>query len=270
MSKSFISYYGGKAKLSKWLLQFVPEHKCYVEVFGGGAALLLNKPLAVSNVYNDIDKRLFDLFSVLGDTEKFEEFKRKCEATPHSRDFFEQAKVELKESDSQVDRAVAAFVLFRQSFSGKTRYWRYTLQISFKSHWWDKVESLDVFHNIFRRVQIENLDWRQIFKRYDSSDTFFYLDPPYTHDQRVSIGDYQNDFSDEQHVELIDSIQGLKGKVMISGYNNPIYDSLIGWEIYQKDVKVDAFVGRGQDRSKRTECIWLNYNGMMERELKFD
>jgi len=36
-------YYGGKFYLLPYLLKVIPKHICYVEVFGGGGYLLLNK-----------------------------------------------------------------------------------------------------------------------------------------------------------------------------------------------------------------------------------
>jgi DNA adenine methylase len=34
---------GGKSRLASWMLEFVPQHTCFVEVFGGAANLLDNK-----------------------------------------------------------------------------------------------------------------------------------------------------------------------------------------------------------------------------------
>ncbi|MEM5592883.1 DNA adenine methylase [Niallia circulans] len=41
--KSPIKWVGGKSKLVNKLIPIFPEHKGYVEVFGGSAILLLNK-----------------------------------------------------------------------------------------------------------------------------------------------------------------------------------------------------------------------------------
>lgn len=74
--KSPINWLGGKSPLVKWLLQHVPPHDYYLEMFGGGGALLFAKPKAKFEVYNDVDEGLFTLFSVLRDPEKFQEFLR--------------------------------------------------------------------------------------------------------------------------------------------------------------------------------------------------
>ena len=74
--RSPICWLGGKGLLVKKLLPLVPEHRIYVEVFGGGASLLLAKDPAVSEVevYNDLDSRLVNLFEVLREPEGFAEF----------------------------------------------------------------------------------------------------------------------------------------------------------------------------------------------------
>jgi len=55
---TLIPYMGGKQGLVPRLLTMIPPHEMYVEVFGGGGALLLNKPPSTVEVYNDIDGEL--------------------------------------------------------------------------------------------------------------------------------------------------------------------------------------------------------------------
>lgn len=76
MLRSPIKYFGGKGYVVRWLLQHVPKHEKYLEVFGGGASLLFAKPKAQFEVYNDVDENLFVFFSVLKDPQKFKEFLR--------------------------------------------------------------------------------------------------------------------------------------------------------------------------------------------------
>lgn len=60
-----IRYHGGKFRLASWVISHFPKHTCYTEVFGGAAGILLQKPRAYSEVYNDLDGDIVNLFAVL-------------------------------------------------------------------------------------------------------------------------------------------------------------------------------------------------------------
>ena len=66
-----LGFYGGKRYIVPHLLKLMPPHKLYVELFGGGAALLFSKPPSPIEVYNDIDSNLVNLFRVLRDDKLF-------------------------------------------------------------------------------------------------------------------------------------------------------------------------------------------------------
>lgn len=108
----------------------IPKHKIYVEVFGGGAQLLFAKPPSSVEVYNDLDSGLVNFFRVLRDEKSFAEFQRKVSLLPYSREEFDTFKERYKNDaiESQVERAVAFFVLAKQCFGAFfARSWGYSL-----------------------------------------------------------------------------------------------------------------------------------------------
>ena len=56
-----------------------------------------------------------------------------------------------------------------------------------------------------------------------------------------------------EHVELLEILAGHPGKVLLSGYDNDLYNSyLSGWKKVQKKTQAEAGL-------PRTETLWMNY-----------
>ena len=106
-----------------------------------------------------------------------------------------------------------------------------------------------------RGVEVENCDALKLIERWDKTDTALYLDPPYIDATRISHDDYANDNGSLTfHRNLIDSIKGFRGTVLLSGYPNPLYDEL-GWRRETRETV--AAVSNSYD-AYRTECLWIN------------
>lgn len=67
------------------------------------------------------------------------------------------------------------------------------------------------------------------------------------------VGAYTHEFTDTQHQDLLRLVQDCRGKVVLCGYDNALYNSaLSGW----CKVSYGARAGMGK---KRVECMWMNY-----------
>ena len=65
---------------------------------------------------------------------------------------------------------------------------------------------------------------------------------------------YKHEMSDEQHIELLETLLKHPGKVLLSGYDNELYNSmLIGWNKAYKNTTAEKGL-------KRVEVLWMNYN----------
>lgn len=67
-----IKYYGSKAVTGNRLKKhFDYNTKVYIEMFGGGASILLNKQKHSVEIYNELDIGVYTLFKVLKDEKSF-------------------------------------------------------------------------------------------------------------------------------------------------------------------------------------------------------
>ena len=184
MSKpSLFRYMGGKYYLADNLIPLFPEHACYVEVFGGAANVLLQKPPSKVEVYNDIDRNVYNLFKVLREYPK--EFQREVLLTPYHRDVYYEYRELLETEKNTFKRAVYFYTVANASFGGIFgKSWGFSIKKNHAKYLFKKNLRLETIIHRLQEVQIENRDFEIIFKNYDSPDTFFYLDPPYVPETR--------------------------------------------------------------------------------------
>ena len=62
---SFSGWLGGKSRLSRTIVEMMPEHKTYVEVFGGAGWVLFKKTPSRAEVINDVNDNLVNLYRIL-------------------------------------------------------------------------------------------------------------------------------------------------------------------------------------------------------------
>lgn len=276
--RSPIPWFGGKGNAVRKLLPLIPAHRIYVEPFGGGASLLFAKAPSPVEVYNDLDSDLVNLFRVLRDPEKFERFYRLVALTPYSREEYYHCRDTYATQTDELERAYRFFIAVRQGFSGHIRNgWSYSLTTSNRgmagavSRYLSIIEQLPQIHERLMRVQIEHDDYRNVLERYDTPQTFFYLDPPYVPTTRKS-GSYTHEMAEEDHRELVEQLLTLKGKVLLSCYYHPVYEPLerAGWKKLDFPTACHAagrtrgtgLLGRGAAlrRQPRTESVFMNYD----------
>lgn len=83
-------------------------------------------------------------------------------------------------------------------------------------------------------------------------DVFIYADPPYLHGTRKNYL-YKHEMKDADHEELLNVLVKHQGKILLSGYNNDMYNDILqGWNKVQKHTRAEG--GRA-----RTETLWMNY-----------
>ncbi len=263
LGRPVMRYHGGKWKLSDWIIERMPAHRCYVEPYGGAASVLLRKPRSYCEVYNELDRSIWNVFRVLRDNP--EELRRRCWLTPWSRVEFEKS---YEDSDDPVEWARRTIIRTwmshgtthsRKHRTGfRSRNWanRGSTTMAEWRRWPQWVES---FAERLRGVNLECREAIEVIRQQDSKDTLFYIDPPYLLETRTAVrysGEedrcYTHNLSREDHTSLANVLKEVSGMVMLSGYPSILYDDLYG--NWKRETKI-AFADGAR---RRTECLWFN------------
>lgn len=146
----------------------------YVEVFGGGGSVLLNKERSVREVLNDANGNLINLYRVV--REHPNELKDCLLYVLHSREDFQIAQRRLAQfpAADPIQRAADFYQVIRQSYAGNGKQFSAVARSM-----WAGFPAIDRVAGRLQGVTLEIEDFETIFQRYDSPTTFFYLDPPY-------------------------------------------------------------------------------------------
>ena len=201
---------------------------------------------------------------MLQDEDAFAKFQRQIEAMPFSQIEWEDAQ-QHPVGDLDVDAAVAFFVRCRQSRAGGCKDFatlsrnRTRRQMNEQvSAWLNCIEGLPAVSARLRRVVILNQPALEVIRQQDGAVTLFYLDPPYLHETRAATDNYRHEMTAEDHRELLAVIKQCQGKVMLSGYPNPLYDGeLAAWN--RQDFQIDNKASGGKVKREMTESVWMNY-----------
>jgi len=254
-------YMGSKFSILPWLLPLLPYTRSYISVFGGGACELLNRDPSPIETYNDINGKLVNFFRVL-QTQPYELMHR-LRFTLHSKKEYDEAWYDA--DDEPLEQARKFFIRTQQSIlsaggQDRAKGWAAATKesranIGEKTNKWiNGVDKLAYVIDRFRRVQIENRDFRFILKSYDTPDTLFYCDSPYK-DTFRSSSRYEFDFVDQDHIDLKYYAERVKGKIAISAYK---CDFMM--ELY-KDFKIHEGPERKNSLSDKPaqEVLFTNY-----------
>jgi DNA adenine methylase len=275
---------GGKAPLATKIADVLrsTQYSHYVEpFFGGGSVMLALDPEGVSEVVNDLNKGLTNLWNVLKHDHTFKAFQRVIEATPFSEVEYRTASsllrnfgwsgvptsgdIPAESTAACVLRACNFFISCRQSLAGmqksfaplsRTRTRRGLNEQA--SAWLSAVEGLPEVHTRLKRVVILNRDALDVMRAEDGPHTLQYLDPPYLHETRAAKMLYEHEQDEEFHREMLHLALTGKSKFAISGYPSPMYDGLLkDWNRHVFDVPNHLSTGKSKDREQ--EVLYCNF-----------
>lgn len=254
-------YHGGKWLLAPWIIGHFPPHRTYVEPFGGAGSVLMRKPRAYTEVYNDLWDTVVNVFRLLRDPEKAQELCRQLELTPFARTEFLGAIPdtgnEIEDARRVIFRSFAGFGPASMNASHATGF----RSNSSRSHtipahnWANYPKQISAFVERLRGVVIENRPAADVMRQHDSEETLFYLDPPYVQETRSfrrRNAAYHHEMTDEDHRELAEIAHSVRGGVIVSGYHSALYEELYsGWRKSERGCYADG-------AKSRREVLWLS------------
>lgn len=247
-----LHYPGSKWSSTDWIISHFPEHRTYLEPYFGSGALFFRKSPSEIETINDLDEQVTNLFKVIRDQP--DELARLVEFTPLSRQEYNESYFITGDS---LEDARRFLVRCCQAIGAKTSDrtgWRSNInpENSAKTKQWSKIpQKISVVSERLKYAQIENQPALKLIERYRREDVLIYADPPYLRDTRTNRH-YKYEMTTEDHIDLLDALQGHPGPVILSGYGHPLYDDrLIDWKRETKMVLAES-------RSIKEEVLWIN------------
>lgn len=242
----------------------MPLHKSYLEPYFGSGAIFFRKPKSRIETINDIDDEVVNLFRVIRDNA--EELSKRVSLTPYARseylgawegvtqDPIEKARLFLLKSWQSHGFRMCSKSGWKIDITG--REYDYAVR-----HWNELPLWIMQTVDRLKQAQIESADAIGLIKKFNRPNVLIYADPPYVLSTRNMKKQYNHEMSDSDHVQLIEVLQQHKGFVMLSGYDNELYNSMLSkWN--RCEIKTLA-----EKAKPRTEVLWTNFE--INVQMKF-
>lgn len=251
-----LHYPGSKKRIAPWIIQHMPDHHSYLEPFFGGGAVLFEKEPSKIETVNDIDGEVVNFFRVIQNPKSREELCGLVAYTPYSREVYDQA---FHQEENSVSKTAAFAIRSMQSHGFRISEkcgWKkdvYGREAAYAVRYWNRLpEALQYIGRRLKTVQIENRPAMELIRAFNHENVLIYCDPPYVLSTR-SRRQYRFEMTDDDHEALLQELRKSRAKVMLSGYENSLYDRYLnGW-------RKEQIAARAQNTGLRVETLWMNY-----------
>ena len=241
----FVPRQGGKSKIARKLIRRFPKHSTYIEPFIGGGSVFLLKNPSIREIINDKDIELYTLWKGMQDSaEGLSTFSFKPSKTLFDR---------LKKSKprSVLNKMYRTLYVFKNSFGGLGR--NYASKNVSGVH---LKKNLAKYKERLSGVTIINADWKRVVKRYDSTESFFFLDPPYSDPAKGAKWSYEKFTPDE----LLPTLKKIKGKFLLTFQKTALNKRLFkqaGFKV--GSIKTTYGLQPTRGSVSKTELVVTNY-----------
>jgi DNA adenine methylase len=256
--KSPLPWPGGKSYLLKTLVRFMPQHRIYVEVFSGSAKLLFAKRESKYEILNDVNDELLNFYRVVKHrpSELADLFERDFRGRARFMELCGESRFKSRR-DCELIRAHRFAYLVWWSFGAKSTSFIRPRRGKLNRPILALRSLLEQTSIRLSNVVIDKTDFADCIRRYDSRDTFFYLDPPY-----VNAGDlgHYKPMQEERNEELIEILANIRGKFLLSYDNAPLIRRLAAEKNFTiRKVSVRYTINEKSNDMRVTELLISNY-----------
>lgn len=257
--KPLIKWFGGKSDEINEFIQYIPkDSKLYIEPFIGGGSLyffLSPKKAVISDVHTD----LINFYEMIKEGYNLNIYDFMVNNLNNSKTYYS---VRAMKPVDKIESASKFYYLRKTCFRGMTRYNSLgQFNISYGKYKTINYENLLDYEyvDLLQNTDILNCDYKEIFKKYNSTDNFVFLDPPY--DCKIVDYGYCN-FDRKYHEELANIFKTTDNKcLMIIGdtpFIRDLYKDYIVGD-YQKNYKFKNYSNRVGDEINTKHLIIKNY-----------
>ena len=202
----------------KKLYPLFPKHHHYIEPFCGSCVVLLNKEKSKVEIVNDKYEEIYNFFNVVKN--KPNEFYDSFKYTLTSRVYYNALHGTDPSGLNDVQRAHRFYYIMRHTYNNTPRYRRFRAsRVAKIGVDYDKLkEHIDKIYDRIKNVILECSDYKDVIRRYDAVNNFFFIDPPYydpnTKDGRTLL--YEHALTKDDFKVLANACANIKGKFLMT------------------------------------------------------
>ena len=273
-----MKYPGAKTVMLPEITRIIRGSGCrvVVDVFGGSGLVSLNLQ-GVSVVYNDLDPELYNLFLQMKNNpislkhlliqrmeELFHPGGKQILQNRSRNEIVRKALIQPAYSghsnkyDAKSDpvvRAEETLFRFNVSFGGLGRTYSTDREKSPARYLEKTIAQFDRISARVHNWRLENLDFRSVIDKYDSSEVLFYLDPPYPGKEW-----YNFNFSDDDFRELKSLIDRVVAHYILNVDDNiPMITRIFGRPTFLRSYPNNNSKNGSRPEESKKKAFYMNF-----------
>lgn len=237
---------GNKYRIREKIIPLIPYHKTYIELFAGSAAIFFNKEKAENNVLNDLDNDTIRRLRLIKSAPTNPDLYRSDLDTLNKIKAFYNTKPTNKAEQILREKIITSTGFGNTIVEGSNTIYK-------DNNPYNIVKNIPYYKEKLKGVTLSNKDYEFVVKKYDSTNTFFFIDPPYENTRSKFGYAEDKDFDFDRLFRVLANIEGY--------FLMTINDSSRIRKLFKpfKIKKIDVPVNWQTDNKIRKELIITNY-----------